>query len=428
MKTHAAAMTLTLVMLVGCVGVTDGETPAAPADLEPPTVSITSPASDATYSSPQSVTLTAAASDDVGVVAVQFYDGATLLHTDTSSPYEYSFGFTRADNGAHVFTARAADAVGNSATSVSRTLTVSVPAAAPGTVSDLAVIDTASSVVTLRFTEVDDGTGAPAQYDVRYAVTPIAWGSASHVAQGSCATIMAGTSIGASRTCDVQGLSPGTSYQFQLVSFRGTPNVDAVFGGLSDVVSATTAATPGDTTPPTVSITSPASDTTYSSAQSVTLAATASDDVGVAAVQFYDGATLLHTDTTSPYEYSWTFTALHNGAHSITARAADAAGNSTTSSARLLTVSIAAPSPVNLAWDPPLVNTDGSPLTDLSGYLVYVDTASPVDRAGSIVVDVGNVAQHSLQLSSGTYHVAVTAYDLSASESGFSNELTITVP
>jgi hypothetical protein len=38
------------------------------------------------------------------------------------------------------------------------------------------------------------------------------------------------------------GLTPSTSYQFQLVAFRGTLNVNAVFGGLSNVANATTAA------------------------------------------------------------------------------------------------------------------------------------------------------------------------------------------
>jgi hypothetical protein len=41
-----------------------------------------------------------------------------------------------------------------------------------------------------------------------------------------------------------------------------------------------------DTTPPAVSITSPASGTTYTTAQTVTLTATASDNVGVTKVEF----------------------------------------------------------------------------------------------------------------------------------------------
>jgi hypothetical protein len=62
---------------------------------------------------------------------------------------------------------------------------------------------------------------------------------------------MAGTSIGAHRTCTVLGLQPATDYQFQLVAFRGTLNVDAAFGDLSNVASGTTNA---GTPPPAVSL------------------------------------------------------------------------------------------------------------------------------------------------------------------------------
>src|SRR5207247_8760692 len=46
----------------------------------------------------------------------------------------------------------------------------------------------------------------------------------------------------ARRTCTVVGLSASTAYGFQLIAFRGTLNVNAVFGGLSNVASGTTAA------------------------------------------------------------------------------------------------------------------------------------------------------------------------------------------
>jgi hypothetical protein len=98
---------------------------------------------------------------------------------------------------------------------------------------------TANSV-TLSFAEVNDGTGQPAKYDVRFAIAPLAWSSAQDVSQGTCQVPMAGTVIGNRRTCTVLGLTPTTAYQLQLVAFRGTLNVDAVFGGFSNVVSATT--------------------------------------------------------------------------------------------------------------------------------------------------------------------------------------------
>jgi len=120
-------------------------------------------------------------------------------------------------------------------------LTVTNPTSTkPGTVTDLALAGVTDSAVTLSFMEVSEGTGQPASYLVRFAKAPIAWGSAADVKLGSCKVPMAGATIGAKRSCDVRGLAPFTGYQFQLVPFRGTLNVDAVFGGLSNVVSGTT--------------------------------------------------------------------------------------------------------------------------------------------------------------------------------------------
>ena len=64
----------------------------------------------------------------------------------------------------------------------------------------------------------------------------------------------------------------------------------------------------------------------------MSLAATASDDVGVTAVEFFrDGSTSLGVDTTAPYLREWDSTTASNGSHVLTAVARDAAGNQTTS-------------------------------------------------------------------------------------------------
>ena len=63
----------------------------------------------------------------------------------------------------------------------------------------------------------------------------------------------------------------------------------------------------GDTVAPTAAITAPMGGATVSG--SVTIAATASDNVGVAGVQFLlDNNTLGAEDTTSPYSVSWNTT------------------------------------------------------------------------------------------------------------------------
>ncbi|TLY18843.1 MAG: hypothetical protein E6K68_10725, partial [Nitrospirae bacterium] len=99
---------------------------------------------------------------------------------------------------------------------------------------------------------------------------------------------------------------------------------------------------PGDTTPPTVSITAPTSGSTVSG--TVTVSATSSDNVGVAGVQFkLDGNNLGAEDTSSSFSISWNTTSASNGSHTLTAVARDAAGNTATSAAVSVTVDNAPP-------------------------------------------------------------------------------------
>src|SRR5205814_788467 len=94
---------------------------------------------------------------------------------------------------------------------------------------------------------------------------------------------------------------------------------------------------PPDTTPPTVSITSPSSGSTVSG--TITVTASAPDNVGVAGVEFLlDGANLGAEVTRGPYSAAWDTTTPSNGSHTLTAIARDAAGNATTSNAVTVTV------------------------------------------------------------------------------------------
>jgi len=63
----------------------------------------------------------------------------------------------------------------------------------------------------------------------------------------------------------------------------------------------------------------------------ITIQATASDDVGVTRVEFYVGSTLTCTDTTSPYTCSWKVPKGASQQFSLQARAYDARGNVGTS-------------------------------------------------------------------------------------------------
>jgi hypothetical protein len=95
---------------------------------------------------------------------------------------------------------------------------------------------------------------------------------------------------------------------------------------------------PSDITAPTVSITSPAGGATVNGTTSVR--ASASDDVGVAGVQFFlDGSPLGPEVTLAPYSRWWDTTATSDGWHTLTARARDAAGNAATSAPVTMTVS-----------------------------------------------------------------------------------------
>jgi hypothetical protein len=100
-----------------------------------------------------------------------------------------------------------------------------------------------------------------------------------------------------------------------------------------------------DTTLPTVSVTAPISGATVSG--TVSVAASASDNVGVAGVQFkLDGANLGAEVTTAPYTVAWNTTTAANGARTLTATARDAAGNSRTSGAITVTASNTTPPPL----------------------------------------------------------------------------------
>lgn len=82
---------------------------------------------------------------------------------------------------------------------------------------------------------------------------------------------------------------------------------------------------PIDTTPPTISL--GASKNLVTQAESILLTATASDDVGVVDVVFYEGTTVLGTDATTAYEQSVAYTYANNGTHTYKAVARDQAGN-----------------------------------------------------------------------------------------------------
>ncbi len=185
-------------------------------ELTVPSTSISYPASNATVSG--TVTITANASDNIGVSRVEFYVNGVLKGTDTSSPYTYSWNTSSLAAGSYTLMTRAYDAAGNAGQS-------------------------GSVVVTI---------------------------------------------------------------------FR-------------------------DTAAPVVAMTSPAANATVRG--TVTIAASASDAVGVSRVEFYRDGTLLSASNVAPYSYSWDTTTVANGSHTLSVRAYDLSGNVGQSSQRTVSVS-----------------------------------------------------------------------------------------
>jgi regulation of enolase protein 1 (concanavalin A-like superfamily) len=119
----------------------------------PPVVTLSSPVSGATFSAPATINMTATASDPENRLArVEFRSGTTVLATDTTAPFAWSWGNVAA--GTYVLTARAYDSAGAVATSAAVTVTVSATTAttgAPRLVSFTASADHATNVTSYLF-------------------------------------------------------------------------------------------------------------------------------------------------------------------------------------------------------------------------------------------------------------------------------------
>jgi len=313
-------------------------------DTTAPSVSITSPTSGTSISSAQTVSITASAQDNVGVSKVEFYDGTTLKGTDTTSPFGFAWAVSNADNGNHSLTAKAYDAAGNSKVSSTVTASVNIPTLAPGAFEFSAGSYSVGEgggkvVVTIRRVGGSDGA---VTVDFRTGLITAKNGE-DYV--GITLTTLSFASGETQKTINVGIIDDAVvegdeTFKVLLSNSTGGATLGTTISSVITIRDNDAAAT--DTTAPTVAISSPASGTAYASAQTVTISVTAQDNVAVSKVELYDGNILKGTDTTSPYGFSWTVSSADNGSHSLTARAYDAAGNSSTSAAVALSVNIPA--------------------------------------------------------------------------------------
>jgi len=140
--------------------------------------------------------------------------------------------------------------------------------------------------------------------------------------------------------------APGT----RVTSGTSAPAEDRWNYAAAEVVAASTAPQPPDTTAPGVMMTDP--EAGASVAGLLRLSATATDNVAVTQVVFeVDGVQVGAPVTTAPFTTTWDTTRAAGGPHAITARASDAAGNTTRSAPVLVTVDNTAPPVAAIAID-----------------------------------------------------------------------------
>ena len=249
----------------------------------PPTVSITSPATSATYTSPARMIVTATASDSDGTVArVDIYQGSTLLKSDTT--VLYSVAWDGVSPGTYQLTAVARDNDGATRTSAAVTVTVKSASNQAPTVS------ISSPAAGSSFT-------APANIAVQ-AATSDADGRVTRV-EFYRGTTLIGSDSTAPYTVTWTGAPVGT-YTLTAKAFD-EDGASRTSSGVSVTVRS------AQNQLPTVSITSPSTGATFTAPASVTINATAKDTDGtIVGVDFYVGSQLIGTDTTSPYAASWT--------------------------------------------------------------------------------------------------------------------------
>jgi len=380
---------------------------------QPPAVSVTSPLNNSVHVAPANIVLAATVTDpDSSVTSVSFYRGTTLLVTDMTSPYEYTW--TNVSSGTYWLQALAQDNRG--AVNLSAAVNISVvPSGTP--VNQPPVVTLTSPVSGSTYT-------APATVPL-VATASDSDGTIARVEFWTGSTLL-NADTASPYAYSWAGVAAG-SYPLRAVAYD---NQNAT--STSPVVNITvySSGTPSNQ-PPTVSLTSPVSGSSYTAPANITLAATASDSDGsIAAVRFYQGMTMLTLDTASPYTYTWT--GVSSGTYQLYATATDNQGAVSTSAVASVTVyppnqppvvSLTSPvnnstytAPANITLAATATDPDGS-VASVRFYrgstLLATDTASPYEYTW-------------INVSSGTYQLRAVAQDNQGATST-STVVTVTV-
>ncbi|HWC12100.1 MAG TPA: phytase, partial [Acidimicrobiales bacterium] len=263
-------------------------------DSKPPEAPlITSPAGDGTTRARTVVVSGTAEAHS----SVELFEGPTSKGITTSdTDGRWSLELTNLTEGDHSYTATASDAAGNtSAASSARTVTV----------------DT-----TQPETTIDSGPSAT----TNSRSAQLAFSSSEHGSTFEC-RLDAGAFAPCDSPKDYADLPDG-QHTFEVRATDAAGNLDATPTSRTWTV---------DGTPPSASISSPPSGTTYTSAQAVQIEAAVSPDTQ--RVEFYDNGARKGSEDTDPFAFSWSIDQAENGTHSWTIKAFDAAGNVSAESA-----------------------------------------------------------------------------------------------
>ncbi len=283
-------------------------------DTTAPSVTLNGPQNGTSVTG--SVSLSASASDvDDAVSSVTFYDGSTIISTDTTSPYQAIWNTASLPNGSsHVLSAKACDTHGNCASTPGITVTVVSTVGADTTAPTItptapAVGATLSGTATLSATasDPDDAVSSLSFYvDGSLLSTDT---TSPYTASWDTTSVSNGSHTLSEKACDTHSNCATTQGYAVTVSNTALPSA------------------------PSVSLTAPSSGATVQG--TVTLAASASahgTGATLASVQFFVDGTSIGTDTTSPYTLSWNTSGLPAGSsHTLTVKATDSLGNTATS-------------------------------------------------------------------------------------------------
>ena len=355
-----------------------------------PTVSITAPANNAQVTAGTSISITATAADANGTVTkVEFFDGTTKLGEDLSSPY--TFAWTNAAAGAHVLTARATDNQNNVTTSTAVNITVS-PANSSPTVAITSPANNAQiasgSTITITATAAD----------ANGSVTKVEFFNGT-------------TKLGEDLTSPYSFAWTNATAGSHALTARATDNQNNVTTSAAVNITVTAA-----NTPPTAAITSPSTGAQLTSGSSITITANATDVNGsVTKVEFFDGATKLGEDLTSPYSFIWNNAVA--GAHTLTVKATDNQNNVTTSAAVNITL-VSPDTAPTVSITGPGNNTqftDGTPVTitataaDTNGSVAKVEFFDGNTKLGEDVTNTYSFTWNNIP--AGTHIITVKATD-----------------